>query len=261
MVNKIPSWSLKKIREYLLNRELPIPDELLLALEEDSRKGMRTILKQYNKKLKQKEAINKQTEALRKKEKELYGAGYYAIAGVDEAGRGPLAGPVVAGAVIMKRNGALLPVRDSKTLSHAKREALRQQIKTEALAYAIGIASVHEIEQLNILEATKLAMKRALGNLRQPFDYLLTDVVHLSQISCPQENIVKGDKQVYAIAAASILAKEYRDELMQLYNRLYPAYGFHKNKGYGTAAHLKAVKTYGLSPIHRRTFKPIQDSL
>lgn len=182
------------------------------------------------------------------------------IAGVDEAGRGPLAGPVVAAAVILNPKVNLLLVDDSKKLSKKKRELALNEIKDNSLAISIGIASPEEIDKLNILEATKLAMIRALNNLTIKPELVLIDHVkinyHLKTIS-----ITKGDQLSLSIAAASIVAKTYRDNLMDEYHTKYPEYGFNKHAGYPTKKHLDAIKLHGITPIHRKTFKPIKEMI
>lgn len=174
------------------------------------------------------------------------------IAGVDEVGRGPLAGPVITAAVILKK--PIIGVRDSKTLSEAKRQQLAIQIKNEALCYAFGRAEIEEIERLNIHHATLLAMKRAIEALSQQPDEILVDGLFVPEIAIPCKALVKGDTKVNAIAAASIIAKVFRDEEMVIMDTIYPGYGFAQHKGYGTAQHRKAIKEKGLCAIHRKSF-------
>jgi ribonuclease HII len=189
-------------------------------------------------------------------ERSLLARGYKYIAGVDEVGRGPLAGPVVCAAVIMPlEEGCIIDgVDDSKKLSEKKRTMLAKQIKERALAYCIFEVSEKEIDEINILEATKLGMKNALAGLAIAPDTVLTDGNMTLDIPYPQKSVVHGDALSYSIGAASIVAKVYRDRLMDEYAKIYPAYAFEKNKGYGTAAHIQAIKEQGLCPIHRRTF-------
>ena len=189
-------------------------------------------------------------------ERELLAQGYRYIAGVDEVGRGPLAGPVVCAAVIMPLDpeSVIDGVDDSKKLSEKKRETLSALIKERALAYCIFEVSETEIDRINILEATKLGMKNALAGLSVTPDTVLTDGNMTLDIPYPQKSVVHGDALSYSIGAASIIAKVYRDNLMDEYAKIYPAYAFEKNKGYGTAAHIQAIKEQGLCPIHRRTF-------
>ncbi len=189
-------------------------------------------------------------------ERTLQEGGYTFIAGVDEVGRGPLAGPVVCAAVIMplEEERLIVGVDDSKKLSAKKRETLAQKIKETALFYTIVEVDEKRIDEINILEATKEGMQKALTGLAQAPDYVLTDGNMTLNIPFKQKSIVGGDALSYSIGAASILAKVYRDHLMDEYAKTYPVYAFESNKGYGTAAHIAAIKEYGLCPIHRRTF-------
>ena len=179
---------------------------------------------------------------------------YQFICGIDEAGRGPLAGPVVAGACILPKDCEILYLNDSKKLSEKRRELLFEEIKEKALAYSIGMADNTLIDEINILQATYQAMRNAVAGLKIVPDVLFVDAVHIPDVAIKQIGIIKGDAKSVSIAAASILAKVTRDHLMIEYDKLYPEYGFAKHKGYGTAAHCEAIRTYGLSPIHRKTF-------
>ena len=176
------------------------------------------------------------------------------ICGIDEAGRGPLAGPVAAGAVILPRDCTILYLNDSKKLSEKRREELFLEIKEKALAWNVAVVSPARIDEINILQATYEAMRAAIGGLSQTPDLLLNDAVTIPGMEIPQIPIVKGDAKSVSIAAASILAKVTRDHLMAEYDKLYPGYGFAKHKGSGTAAHIAALRELGPSPIHRRTF-------
>lgn len=189
-------------------------------------------------------------------ERALLAKGVKYVAGVDEVGRGPLAGPVVCAAVIMPLDEGLLVegVDDSKKLSAKKREALSEKIQSTALAYTIVEIDEKTIDEINILEATKLGMKKAIEGLKITPDTVLTDGNMKIDISLPQTSVVHGDALSYSIGAASIVAKVYRDKLMDEYAEKYPQYAFEKNKGYGTAAHIAGIKEYGLCPIHRKTF-------
>ena len=177
-----------------------------------------------------------------------------AVAGIDEAGRGPLAGPVVAAAVILPKDIFLPFLNDSKKVTEKRRDVLFDQIKQEALAYGIGIASNALIDEINILQATYEAMREAISKLSKTPDILLVDAVHIPDINIKQVGIVKGDAKSVNIAAASILAKVTRDRLMLEYDKIYPEYGFASNKGYGTAKHIEALKECGACDIHRRSF-------
>ncbi len=187
-------------------------------------------------------------------ENEVRAKGFRYICGVDEAGRGPLAGPVCAAAVILRDNQIIEGVNDSKKLSEKKREALFDVIREEALAYSIAFATVEEIEELNILNATMLAMKRAVEGLSTKADYALIDGNKTPNLDIPCEYVIKGDANSMSIAAASILAKVSRDRLCREYAEKYPEYGFEKHKGYGTKAHTEAILKYGPCEIHRLSF-------
>lgn len=187
-------------------------------------------------------------------EEQMRGEGYTAVCGIDEAGRGPLAGPVVAAAVILAPGTVLPGVNDSKKISEKKRELLFDYIKENALAYGIGRASEQEIDEQNILQATFLAMRRAVEALSVPADFALVDGNRIQGLDIPSQCVIGGDGKVLSIAAASILAKVTRDREMRKLANQYPEYGFEKHKGYGTKAHYAAIAQYGICPIHRRTF-------
>ncbi len=204
---------------------------------------------------KQAEKLKKEMERLElMKEFEYKYEEYTYIAGLDEAGRGPLAGPVVAAAVILDKSKPILYLNDSKKLSEKKREALYDEICEKALAYGVGVISPARIDEINILNATYEAMGIAVDNMKIKPDILLNDAVHLPDIDIKQVSIVKGDARSISIAAASILAKVSRDRLMSEYDIIYPEYKFSKHKGYGTKEHIAAIKEYGLSKIHRKSF-------
>jgi ribonuclease HII len=196
---------------------------------------------------------------MRKIEKEIKQRGYQYIAGVDEAGRGPLAGPVVAAAVIFPDGYRNKEIKDSKKLAGLKREQLFIEIKNTAISYATGIVGWREIDEMGILEATKLAMRRAVMKLNPKPDFVLTDAVAINVTGLPQQAIIHGDATVFSIAAASIVAKVERDKLMMKYDKKYPKYGFGDHMGYGTEIHLKAIREHGPCPIHRRSFSPISE--
>lgn len=198
------------------------------------------------------EAEKQRIEAMREYE-EMYDTFSY-ICGIDEAGRGPLAGPVVAGAVILPKNSRILYINDSKKLSEKKREELFEVIKKEAVSYSTGIVSPERIDEINILQATYEAMRMAIAGLNVKPDILLNDAVTIPDIDIEQIPIIKGDAKSISIGAASIIAKVTRDHIMYEYDKQYPEYGFAKHKGYGTAQHTKAISEYGACPIHRKTF-------
>lgn len=180
------------------------------------------------------------------------------IAGVDEVGRGPLAGPVLAAAVILDSKQLIDGLADSKLITPKRREVLGEIIKNNCIAWAIGSATVEEIDRINIHQATLLAMKRAIEGLKVKPDFVQVDGKFLPNIVCSGEAIIDGDKLIPAISAASIIAKVIRDHEMEEYDKIYPEYGFAKHKGYGTAQHLLALKKFGASPIHRRSFAPVR---
>lgn len=198
------------------------------------------------------EAEIKRTELMKEFDREykIYGT----ICGIDEAGRGPLCGPVVAAAVILPDEYNILYINDSKKLSETKREEVYKEIDKYAVAYGVGIVSPERIDEINILQATYEAMRTAIHKLSVTPDILLNDAVTIPMVDIKQVPIIKGDAKSQSIAAASIVAKVTRDHLMEEYDKLYPEYGFAKHKGYGTAAHIKAIKEYDPCPIHRRTF-------
>ena len=199
------------------------------------------------------EEIERLKEML-KIEDSLYSEGYEYICGIDEAGRGPLCGPVVAAAVILPKDKYIEGVNDSKKLSPKKREKLYDDIKKEAISVGIGIVDVDIIEEINILNATKLAMIKAIKDLKIKQDYLLIDGNQLIDIDIEKQTVVSGDAKSESIAAASIIAKVTRDRMLINFDKLYPEYGFAKHKGYGTKIHIEAIKKYGLTPIHRKSF-------
>ena len=192
---------------------------------------------------------------LKEFENNLYKTGLKYIAGIDEAGRGPLAGPVVVGIAIMKLDSFIEGINDSKKISEKKREKLYEQITEEAIDWAVGIVDQNEIDEINILNATKKALHMAISNLKVKPDRILVDALeHIDTCGVPYTSIIKGDAKVYSISAASIIAKVTRDRMMQEYDEIYPEYGFAGHKGYGTAKHIQAIKEHGPCPIHRKTF-------
>ena len=192
---------------------------------------------------------------LKQIEKEIYETGIETICGIDEAGRGPLAGPVVVAAVIMPKDSMIEGVNDSKKVSEKKREALYDQILEEAIAYGVGIIDQKEIDELNILNATKKGLTTALKELKVKPERILVDALNgIDTLGIPYTSIIKGDAKSYSIAAASIIAKVTRDRIMREWDELYPMYGFEKHKGYGTKMHIDAIKENGLCPLHRLSF-------
>ena len=197
----------------------------------------------------------KRLNQLKEYEKNLYEEGVKLIAGIDEAGRGPLAGPVVVGVVILRETSFIEGINDSKKISEAKREKLYEEITNEAVAWSVGIVDETRIDEINILNATKEALTKAISNLKIKPEIILVDALDkIDTLSIPYISIIKGDAKIYSIAAASIIAKVTRDRIIRSYDKIYPEYEFIKNKGYGTAKHIEAIKQYGLCPIHRRSF-------
>ena len=200
----------------------------------------------------------KRCELMSSYEEGIYSQGYQYLAGVDEVGRGPLAGPVVAAAIILPQNYWVQGLNDSKKMSEKKRNEVFEHLQRDALAYGFGVVSETMIDEINIRQATLLAMKMALEQLEILPDYVLVDGNMLPDVAFKQEPLIKGDSRSVAIAAASVLAKVTRDRMMIDYNQLYPEYGFDKNKGYGTPVHLDALSQHGMTIIHRRSFEPIR---
>lgn len=228
--------------------------ELISVYMEDARAGVKNLVHGAKKRLKELEKEKKRTEALKVYEKQYEAYGY--VCGIDEVGRGPLAGPVVAGAVVLPKDSSILYLNDSKQLSEKKREELYQVIMEQAVATGIGYASPERIDEINILQATYEAMREAVSKLSVKPTVLLNDAVTIPGIEAQirQVPIIKGDAKSVSIAAASIIAKVTRDRLMAEYDSVFPEYGFASNKGYGAAAHIEALKKYGPCPIHRRSF-------
>ena len=218
----------------------------------DTRSGVQKIIEQYRKKEAALEAEKQRIENMKEYEHQYEHLGY--LCGIDEVGRGPLAGPVVACAVILPKDSKILYLNDSKKLSASKREELYDVIMKEAVSVGIGMRSPERIDEINILQATYEAMREAVGKLEVMPQLLLNDAVTIPQITIPQVPIIKGDAKSVSIAAASIVAKVTRDRLMEEYDSVFPEYGFASNKGYGSAAHVEALKKYGATPIHRKTF-------
>ncbi len=227
-------------------------DDFIARYSHDDRSGVVRLVEQAAKKKEKYIAELERTEHMLSYERK-YGA-YSAICGIDEAGRGPLAGPVVAGAVILPANERILYLNDSKQLSAAKREELYDIIYERAICAAVGIVGHERIDEINILQATYEAMRIAVMNLSQRPDILLNDAVTIPGIDIQQVPIIKGDAKSCSIAAASIIAKVTRDRIMTEMDKLYPMYGFAQNKGYGSAQHIEAIRQYGPCEIHRRTF-------
>lgn len=227
-------------------------EALLEQYAQDARKGVRQLVQKFRREAEKLQEERNRLEQMRTFEKKYNE--YQVICGIDEAGRGPLAGPVVAGAVILPEDCEILYLNDSKKLSAAKREQLYDEISEKAVSWAVGIVSSERIDEINILQATYEAMRQAVGKLSPAPELLLVDAVTIPQVSTKQAGIIKGDAKSVSIAAASIMAKVTRDRMMEQMDILYPEYGFAGHKGYGSQAHVEAIRKYGPCPIHRRTF-------
>ena len=202
-----------------------------------------------------KEKEEQRLNELKEIDKSYFKEGYNYICGIDEAGRGPLAGPVVVAAVIMPKDSMIEGVNDSKKVSEKKREKLYELIIEEAISYSVGIVDQNEIDRINILNATKAGLTEAVRTLKVKPELILVDALtNIDTCGVPYQSIIKGDAKSYSIAAASIIAKVTRDRIMREWDKVYPQYGFATHKGYGTAAHIKAIKEYGPCPLHRKTF-------
>lgn len=244
--------SISVIKEKLQTAQPQALSALLSAYGNDERKGVQTAIEQAKKRIRRLEEEKKRIEQMKVYEKKY--DTYEAICGIDEAGRGPLAGPVVAGAVILPKDCTILYLNDSKKLSEKKREELYDVIMEQAVAVGVGIVGPQRIDEINILQATYEAMRQAIQNLSVKPDILLNDAVTIPDIILPQVPIIKGDAKSISIAAASVIAKVTRDRLMLEYDKVMPEYGFASHKGYGSRKHQEAIQKYGASPIHRKTF-------
>lgn len=244
--------SISQIKEEFEQADAAQRAVLYEVYSSDDRAGVKKLVSAYRKK---EEALQKERmrlEDMRSFEHKY--STYSLICGIDEAGRGPLAGPVVAGAVILPKDCEILYLNDSKKLSPAKREALYEEIMEKAKAVGVGMASPARIDEINILQATYEAMREAVYNLGVTPELLLNDAVTIPDVSIPQVPIIKGDAKSVSIAAASIIAKVTRDRLMVQYDEILPGYGFARHKGYGSKDHIEAIRRLGSTPIHRRTF-------
>lgn len=241
-----------EIREILQAASVDELPAFIAAYENDERAGVQALINKAKKKRLDYEKELLRTEKMKEYERKYASFSY--ICGIDEVGRGPLAGPVVAGAVILPRDCRILYLNDSKQLSEKKREELYEVIMENAVSTGLGFVSPERIDEINIFQATYEAMRQAIGKLEKEPDLLLNDAVTIPGVEIRQVPIIKGDAKSVSIAAASIIAKVTRDRLMVQYDEIYPEYGFASNKGYGAAAHIEALKKYGPTPIHRRSF-------
>lgn len=251
--------TIKEIKDQLAEIST-LEDPRWFLLAEDKRAGVQKAIIQRQKAIQAQLDEEARLETMLTYEKALYAQGYQLIAGIDEVGRGPLAGPVVAACVILPVNEKISGLNDSKKIPKSKHEEIYQQVMTKALAVGVGIMDNEVIDQVNIYEATKLAMVEAINDLSKDGlvpDYLLIDAMTL-EIDIPQTSIIKGDANSLSIAAASIVAKVTRDKMMADFDKKFPGYGFAQNAGYGTKIHLEGLEKCGVTPIHRKTFEPIK---
>ncbi|GAM12547.1 ribonuclease HII [Mesobacillus selenatarsenatis] len=250
-------FTIGEIEQQLFGKE-EVNNEFLKALKKDSRKGVQKLVLKWERQEEQKKQVHEQFVNMTSFERKYRSEGFRYIAGIDEAGRGPLAGPVVAGAVILPENFYLPGLNDSKKLTESKRDEYFEVIMSEALAVGVGLISAAEIDEINILQASKKAMLSAVNQLGITPDFLLIDAVKLDT-PYPFEALIKGDSRSISIAAASIIAKVTRDRLMKELSIEFPPYGFGANMGYGTAEHLRAIKEHGVTDHHRKTFAPVRE--
>lgn len=250
-------WTIKEITEKLSHITDP-NDDFVTQLKQDERKGVQTLVKRWNREQEQKQQQHEKFMFMTAYEQKGYQKGYRLMAGIDEVGRGPLAGPVVAAAVILPIDFYLPGIDDSKKLSEQKREQFFAEISEKAVATGIGLIESNEIDEINIFAATKRAMLIAIQQLEPKPDFLLIDAVKLDT-PYPSKSIIKGDGLSISIAAASIVAKVTRDRILKEYDQLYPQYGFARNAGYGTKEHLQAIELHGITPIHRKSFSPVKE--
>ena len=251
-VSEMEERKIGQIKEELKAATEAMLPSFIMAYESDERSGVIKLVEQAKKRLQKLEEERKRIWKLQEYERK-YGQ-YTYICGIDEVGRGPLAGPVVAGAVILPKDCDILYINDSKKLTAAKREELYDEIMEKAVAAGIGMVSPQRIDEINILQATYEAMREAISKLEPAPDILLNDAVTIPGVSIRQVPIIKGDAKSISIGAASIVAKVTRDRLMVEYDKILPQYGFASNKGYGSAEHIKALQEVGPSPIHRASF-------
>ena len=254
--------SIPELSELFIGRSRPVPKGLLEALEIDSRQGAKQLAKRIRGRYRSNRSEGQRLHVLLRFELELWTEGYSMVAGVDEAGMAPLAGPVVAGAVILPQNYKLRGLNDSKKiLDPEKRDELAAQIKQDAFCWSVGFAEVEEIDKINIYHAGLLAMQRAVAGLNSQPDFILVDARKIPNCTTPQRGIIRGDALSASIAAASIIAKTTRDAHMLELDRLYSGYGLASHKGYPTPEHCRALKELGALPIHRRSFARVRQAL
>ena len=261
-VEELLAQTVPELKKRFLDQQASLPKGLLAALEQDPRHGAQALARQLRARRRKHRVEEQRLRKLLNYETELWSQGINLIAGVDEAGMAPLAGPVVAAAVILPRDYRLKGLNDSKKiLNEARRAEMAARIKEEALCWATGQAAVEEVDRLNIYHAGLLAMRRAVLGLSISPDFVLVDARKIPECPCPQRGIIKGDMLSASIAAASLIAKTTRDAQMMELDQLYPGYGLASHKGYPTPAHYRALRELGPLPIHRRSFAPIRRAL
>jgi ribonuclease HII len=254
--------SIPELTDLYVERRRPVPKGLLEALDADPRQGAQQLARRIRGRYRDNRSEGQRLHFLLRFEIELWSDGFHFVAGVDEAGMAPLAGPVVAGAVILPRNYKLRGLNDSKKiLDPEKRDELAIQIKQDALCWSVGFAEVEEIDKINIYHAGLLAMQRAVEGLSSNPDFILVDARKIPNCTVPQRGIIRGDALSASIAAASIIAKTTRDAHMLELDRVYSGYGLASHKGYPTPEHCRALKTLGALPIHRRSFARVREAL
>lgn len=255
-MDDLSQYTIKEIKDKCEKRK--IDENFIKKLAADSRKGVKMLAEKFKREKKKKEKLKQKWVIMNKTSAKLRDNGHEMICGLDEAGRGPLAGPVVASAVLLDPFQKIIGLDDSKKLSAVKRNELFEEIKEKAMAVGIGIVKNDIIDKINIQQASFKAMKKALNEFNFEPDYLLVDGnKKIPEVNIPQKAIIDGDEKVNSIAAASIIAKVTRDRIIEKYDKEYPVYGFKSNKGYGTKEHIDALKKYGPTPIHRYSYSVV----
>jgi ribonuclease HII len=257
----LAALSVAELRERFLDAGRPLPEECEAALEADPRAGAREVLRLVRKRRAENRAEGQRLRHLLRYETELWERGLALVAGVDEAGMAPLAGPIVAGACLLPRDYRPRGIDDSKQLDARERARLAEDIKRNALCWAVARAEVHEVDGINVYRAGLLALTRAVRGLARRPDHVLVDARKLPELGIPHTPIIHGDALSLTIAAASILAKTTRDALMAELDLVHPGYGFARHKGYPTAEHFDALRRLGACPVHRRSFQPVREAL
>ena len=246
--------SIGDIKRILNSTDITEIPSTIEKFKNDSRAGVKSLISAFDKKYKCYLDELERIKTISEYENYLYNKGVIYVAGIDEVGRGPLAGPVVTAIVILKKDCSILGINDSKKLSQSKREELYEKICEESIDYSVGIVSPEEIDEINILQATYKAMRKAIDGLKIKPNHILVDALTIPEVDLPQTGIIKGDEKSISIGAASIIAKVTRDRMMVEYDKVYPGYGFADNKGYGSAKHIEAIKKQGICPLHRKSF-------